>query len=372
MLEDEFYRSSTQYRHWSFTPAQLAEQRSITNSHAAGRVRAAFQRASAAKNNSDAAADEIDTLTVDEELKIIEWGSNNIIDLGERLNMPYSIVATAVQYLRRFYLMNSPMTYHPKTIQVCALFMATKACHASPEIGPFLEQADITEDEIKSPEFLLLQGNKFSLDVRHPFKGLDGGNIEIRAFIADGKILAGDKNAMQRVKDAVEKATAYLKREAQMTDAYFLFTPAQIWLAALQLADPDLTDAYLTAKFEQLLTAASNSTSSSSSTTPTPASITALRNKLTETVSKCAAMLRDYTSPDADKKERKELARIGRKLVKCQDPEKTDIVAVARAKRAEKREGSDSEREGEKKKRRLERERLERDGDVFGGSLRDV
>lgn len=366
MIEDDFYRSSTQYRHWSFTPDQLAKQRSVTNSYAAERVRVAFRRARGTDTaKDDDGADQIDTLTVDEELKIIEWGSANIAELGSRLGLPQPVIATGMQYLRRFYLMNSPMTYHPKAIQVCALFVATKACHYPPSIRQFMEQAEITEDEVKSPEFLLLQGNKFTLDVRHPFKGLDGGSIEIREFIAEGKMLAGQQNTESRVQAALETARQHLKREAQMTDVYFLFTPAQIWLAALQLADPELTASYLAAKFDSLITG-------SGSSTPTNVDLKSIQAKLAGTVQNCAEMMRAYKSPEADKKERKEIGRIGRKLAKCQDPEKTDIVAVARAKRAEKREGSDSERDGEKKKRKMERERLEKDGDVFGGELRNV
>lgn len=366
MLEDDFYRSSTQYRHWSFTPAQLAKQRSITNSHAADRVCVAFQRA---RGNDPArdedGADQVDTLTTDEEQKIIEWGSNNIIELGKRLNMSHPVVATGIQYLRRFYLMNSPMTYHPKAIQVCALWLAVKSCHVPPSTRQFMDQADITEDELKSPEFLLLQGNKFTLDVRHPFKGLDGGSIEIRELLADGKLLPSEKNADTRVTAAIDKATNYLRREAQLTDVYFLFTPAQIWLAALHLADAELTTAYLATKFDTLL--------ASDPPPPTPeADLRAIQAKLTVTVQKCAEVLASYKSPEQDKKERKEIGRIGRKLAKCQDPEKVDIVAVAKAKRAEKREGSESEREGEKKKRKTEREGLGSDGDVFGGSLKDV
>jgi cyclin H len=94
MIEDDFYRASTQYRHWSFTRAQLAEQRKTTNELAATRVRAAFQRAQATAGG-DAKADdedsddaEIDTLTAEEELKIIEWGSSMIVQMGELLRVP--------------------------------------------------------------------------------------------------------------------------------------------------------------------------------------------------------------------------------------------------------------------------------------------
>ena len=79
-----------------------------------------------------------------------------------------------------------------------------------------------------------------------------------------------------------------------------------------------------------------------------------------------------YRSPEDDKAQRREINRIGKKLIACQNPEKMDIVAVARAKAAEKREGSESEVEMKKKKRKLEREKAERDGDVFGPDLKSA
>jgi cyclin H len=81
---------------------------------------------------------------------------------------------------------------------------------------------------------------------------------------------------------------------------------------------------------------------------------------------------KSYRSPEDDKVQRKALNRISKKLIACQNPEKVDIVAVARAKAAEKREGSESEAEMKKKKRKLEREKLERDGDVFGPDLKSI
>jgi cyclin H len=77
-----------------------------------------------------------------------------------------------------------------------------------------------------------------------------------------------------------------------------------------------------------------------------------------------------YKGIEDDKAQRKEMNRIGRKLIACQNPEKADIVAVARAKAAEKREGSESDADLKIKKRKLEREKAERDGDVFGGDLK--
>ena len=106
MIEDDVYRASSQYRYWSYTKESLARIRQNTNDLASKRVRAAFQRVQAAKSNqngsssaesvngggrdavmADMDADvDIQTLTVDEELKIVEWGCSKIMDMGEAMN----------------------------------------------------------------------------------------------------------------------------------------------------------------------------------------------------------------------------------------------------------------------------------------------
>jgi cyclin H len=254
------------------------------------------------------------------------------------------------------------MTYHPKSIIACALFLATKAEHFHVSPTKFAEETNATEDDVKAPEFLVLQGIKFTLDVRHPFKGLDGWRIEVGEMIelGKGRFVEGEVGNEKRVKEAAGRARGVLEREAQMTDVYFFFSPAQICMASLRVVDEEILEAYLDVKFEDLVEREKGSQEE----------IAELKTKVLETVKRCAEMLSAYQSPE-DKIQKKELGRIGRKLAKCQDPEKLDIVAVARAKRAEKREGSESEREkeGEKKKRKMEREK---DGDVFGGELKDV
>ena len=267
--------------------------------------------------------------------------------------------STAIQYLRRFYLSNSPMTYHPKQIMMCALFLATKAEHWNISLHNFVVPLDTPEDEVKAPEFLLLQGLRFTLDVRHPMRGLEGGIGEILAMVQESSLAfkGQDKGALQkRVGKAADHAKNLLQTAAQMTDAYFLYTPSQIWLAALQVTDQDLVRVYVTKKLEYV-----------------GAEGIALREKLLKTLPACAELLSSYTSPDDDPAEKKEMRRIGKKLHLCQNPDKADIVAVTRAKAAEKREGADgSDAEKALKKRKTEREQLQKDGDVFGPALKSV
>ncbi|KIW51847.1 hypothetical protein PV05_10532 [Exophiala xenobiotica] len=372
MIEDDTYRASSQYRLWSYTRQTLAQIRQTTNNLASERVKAAFRRVQAAKStengslsdreNVDQAPVDVQTLTVDEELKIVEWGCSKIQDMGEAMNprIPSNVVATAIQYLRRFYLTNSPMTYNPKQIITCALYLATKADHFYISLSKFVaELEDLTEDDVKAPEFLLLQGLRFTLDVRHPMKGLAGGHIEMNVMAEEGRLgtISTSTGSTKRIGQAADLAKKLLATAAQMTDAYFLFTPSQIWLAAMMVADRELVEVYLQQKLSQL---------------PINDAATGWKEKLVSTISACAALLESYRSPEDDSTQRKEIRRIGKKLVICQNPEKTDIVAATRAKAAEKREGDGSDAEKALKKRKLERERLEGDGSVFGPDLRDI
>jgi cyclin H len=251
------------------------------------------------------------------------------------------------------------MTYHPKSILLCCLFLACKSDHFYLSLRRFIDGVDpdnesgVTEDDVKAPEFLLLQGLRFTLEVRHPMRALQGGVADMLRLLRSGDLSSSSEKDIGK---AADKVKLLLKRDAQMTDVYFLYTPSQIWLGALYAINPDLTRHYLDAKYHELSDNLSDEIS----------------EKITQTISSCAKILLDYRSPEDDKVQRKEMNRIGKKLIACQNPEKLDIVAVAKAKAAEKREGeSGSEAELKKlKKRKLERERMKRDEDVFGGDLK--
>ena len=104
MIEDDIYRSSTQYRFWSYTPEALASLRQSTNGLASERVRAAFGRIrygnkiqNGAESDSKPATEnpetqqppkDIETLNVEEELKVVHWGCSKIIETGKVMNPP--------------------------------------------------------------------------------------------------------------------------------------------------------------------------------------------------------------------------------------------------------------------------------------------
>jgi cyclin H len=113
LSEDDLYRTSTQFRHWSFTPQQLAAQRLKTNLQAGERVKANVarqraQRAQQAETDSigsgiengsgantplDRGGDvkEVDCLTADEEMVIVDEFCERATQLGAHCQFPTEV-----------------------------------------------------------------------------------------------------------------------------------------------------------------------------------------------------------------------------------------------------------------------------------------
>ena len=409
MTEDDIYRMSTQYRLWSFTRESLASLRSTTNASAADGVRAAIRNQHSARAASDTAiegndgnkayfATDVDCLTVEEEQKLVGFYCVKAMQFADFCEFPTNVKvskigsisslvdqvsdhngkATAVQYLKRFYLYNSPMTYHPKEMMAAALFLSTKTENHYTSLKSFASKLPTTPESVVAPEFLLTQGLRFTLDVRHPHRGLEGGFMELLG-LAQGKGQAGPgikKSSEQLQKEMIDlqpakegnkksrstddlvrriqvahgKAKEVGKSSALLTDAYFLYTPSQIWLSSLFLADEPLARFYLDTKI------------------PTPHE---LKPKLINTLKSCTELLRSSVSANPEEAEIKALKKIDKKLFKCRNPEKVDLVGINKAQKR------DSEGTGENglderivKKRKLEREKSEKEAeDIFGPPL---
>ncbi|KUJ20880.1 cyclin-like protein [Mollisia scopiformis] len=372
MSEDERYRTSTQYRLWSYTPQALLALRTTTNQIAADRVREAVRRIREARNISSADTSEaengrsasaaipegeVDCLTVEEELKLVAFYSRQTLQLGDHLKVPTDVKATAIQYMKRFYITNSLMTYHPTDILKTALFFATKTENHYFRLTKFADAIGKTKPEdVLASEFLLTQGLRFTFDVRHPFRALEGAIMELEAFAKGGVpplpgalIVEGTLADMEkRVKIAHGKAREYLKISAALTDVYFHYTPSQIMMAALMIADHELVQWYIGVKF--------------------PAADGVMLSKVLEVIEKCADMLKTVApNSEPSAAEKKELSALAKKLKKCRNPEKMDLVALQRAKR----EGDGEDEEKIVKKRKLERESSAREADdLFGPPIK--
>ncbi|KAF2112010.1 cyclin-like protein [Lophiotrema nucula] len=409
LTEDDLYRTSTQYKHWSFTPAQLADQRKTTNISASERVKQNVARKRAAKAfDTPTASDngsgvdtngantplrtvdrEVNCLTVAEEKKLVDTFCERALELGTFLNFPTEVTATGIQFLRRFYLFNSPMTYEPQTISRTAMFFANKVEGAHLTLEKYVASfPKATAEQVLAPEYLIVQGLRFQFQVRHPFHGLKGGHLEMMEMSRGNAepLPASEKTKEEiqeelfqlprkpngpaqdmtvkqlqgRMGNAYALASKILKGPAQLTDAYFLYTPSQIWLAAHLLADEPLTLFYLSTK---------------------QALDSPLLQKLLAVIRECAALLSshhsytsDQTSPAEkaarDKAEKEEVQKLIKKLKQCRDPDKIDLVKLNQAQKRDavkSEDGGSGLEESKAKRRKLGREKYEKEADEFFG-----
>jgi cyclin H len=109
MTEDEIYRSSSQYRLWSFTPEALKSLRDNTNAAAAARVKAAIKRKEARHDHNDGVAgtasnddadgsnmaqeaySAIECLTPYEEGKLVQYYCSACISMSDSFDFPVPI-----------------------------------------------------------------------------------------------------------------------------------------------------------------------------------------------------------------------------------------------------------------------------------------
>lgn len=111
MIEDDIYRTSSQYRLWSFTQDSLRSLRDTTNAVASDRVRAARRRmqpassAAATPNPSgsdtDSKRDEkpVECLTPDEEQDLVRYYCEQTLELGERYRPAIPTIVRVCRFL---------------------------------------------------------------------------------------------------------------------------------------------------------------------------------------------------------------------------------------------------------------------------------
>lgn len=376
LSEDDIYRTSTQYRLWSFSPAQLAAQRRKTHELALARARQYASQDGASNGGMP------ECLTEEEEMRLVQGYCDTVRKACDHLRWPIHVKATAVQYLRRFYLSNSCMTYPPREIYQTAMFLASKSEAIHVTVPKFAASIRGNPEAILAPEYKLMQALRFTLDVRQPFRGLKGAMMELLNMaeglmgsldgteqksgkeVQDGMLslkappegcrsqwkapsgTATPKNLKDRVMLAYEAAKDLCDGAASMTDAYFLYTPSQILHAALHLADEPLTSFFLDNKL--------------------PIS-SEVRPKIHSTIESCAAMLRFFGRDSIPAKEDRQT--LDQKLDRCRDPTTKDLI---KSHAAMKRNGAEEGKvdEEKSKRRKLEREKSSKEmDDLFGPSL---
>jgi cyclin H len=287
--------------------------------------------------------------------------------------------------MKRFYLFNSPMTYHPRDITRTCLFLATKTESYALSLDKFCNRFDPNPkrkpkpDDVLAAEFIVTQALRFTFDVKHPFQSLDGFMMEMHALAEGHPGVSMDRaksadelqqellSLPMKTGDASQKISSGLLRErievaydacrktlqniAVLTDVYFLYTPPQICFAAFQLADEVLMLFYFNLKFPNMPQAQET------------------RAKVLKVISQCAAHLKagPGPTPEGDREtKRNELVRMDKKLYKCLNPDKRNLAGLNKAQKRDQVADGKLE-ESIAKKRKLERETAQKESDEFWG-----
>ncbi|KAF3760339.1 cyclin-like protein [Cryphonectria parasitica EP155] len=350
--EDERYRQSTQFRLWSYSPAQLADLRAKTNSLARQNI---SERLSSMASSS--------FLSPAEEQHLLRFYTVETLRAAEFCQLPTEIRATAAIFLRRFFVTHSVMTYPPAKMLKTCVFFGAKAENVYPRVSTIANKfPNTTGEEILAGEFLLCQGIRFAFDVRHPFIALEGTIMQLRTF--------GDVDDA-RIKKAHSRAREILKFSPIVTDAYFHYTPSQIMLAALSIADHGLFERVMEATFTQRLPTESGTSTPSSGANakgagPHNSALVLgqmVKEKTLATVQACKEMLLQEPPERMTEywgtAEASNLVKpINKKLRRCRDPDRFDLIGLHK-KRLEFREKETASAKGA----------AEDDGAVFGGSI---
>ncbi|KAK4226416.1 cyclin-like protein [Podospora fimiseda] len=382
-MEDARYRESSQYRLWSFSPTQLADMREKTNAAARARIQERLlaypppPATASSSNNVSAPTSNANTpdpegggsgtpkqpslpefLTPAEESLIVNFNTSELLRAAELLELPIQIRATSAIYFKRFYVTNSVMTYPPQEMIMVALILGSKAEDQFPDMPRFTKTFNKTEEELLAGEFLLFQGLRFALQVRHPFRALRGAIMELMALgeFAEGHLL-----------DVERKVKGILGFSPLMTDAYFYYTPSQIMLAGLSLVDRGLAEKLIQKTFhfvgegegqqEEVAVIGSG-----------------IRDKVLGAVEACRDLLSKELPERREHWQSKgftktQIIPIRRKLKKCCDPERWNLVELQRRRRQQAIKQGDSDDDDDDQKVKMEDTANNDDGSVFGQPL---
>ncbi|KAL3945770.1 MAG: hypothetical protein SGBAC_000159 [Bacillariaceae sp.] len=289
-------KESSQLKSWSFTPESLELHRARANrvarkrlsdgveKTAAPRVECFVRDFDASKHPDDKEEGPLELkgnpfLNPEEEALLVSFYASKLPTLMgpqaqvSRLRRESKIPATAAMLLRRFFLSNSVMVFDPKAIMVASAFLASKVEDAMTDIryleeGTIRMNAPVTQAEILPAEINLLSGINFELLCFHPYKAVLAITEDLRTYLKSeqGKSLVQFSDGNQRPITGhdlkpMHDAAQLIVNDVIVSDIPLLYTPAQIGLAALVVANqeqqskPDVPQidllGYLAQRFEK-------------------------------------------------------------------------------------------------------------------------
>ncbi|KAG6842540.1 hypothetical protein C0991_000066 [Blastosporella zonata] len=228
------YESSTQFRNWRFSPEQLSDLRTSLNAAAVNVIRNTLE------GEKPGSSSVVSFLTADEELLLVKLYITKITQLCGHFRFPEEVEATAISYLKRFYLKNTVMDWHPKNVMLTALFLATKTTNNPLSLETYTTHIPRTApSDVLDLEFLVAQSLGFEFAIWHAHRALWGMILDIQNL----------PDSPPDTRSLYESALTHV-RASRLTDAELIYTPSQIALAALSLAAPGLASQWSSSKLQ--------------------------------------------------------------------------------------------------------------------------
>jgi len=229
------YEASTQHKHWRYSRAALDEQRASLNSAAVHVIRNAFEIDDPGSSNA------ISFLSPADEYLLVKLYISNVGQLCAHFHMPEVVEATACSYIRRFYLRNTVMDWHPKNVMLTAIFLASKTTNHPIPLEQYASHIpNTTPSDVLDLEFLVAQSLSFEFVVWHAHRALWGIYLDTQTL---------PDISFHTIHDAYIASVAHV-RASRLSDAELIYTPSQIALACFHIAAPVLAEQWAKAKGE--------------------------------------------------------------------------------------------------------------------------
>ncbi|TFK76959.1 cyclin-like protein [Pluteus cervinus] len=320
------YEASTQFKHWRHSPEGLSRVRQSQNEVAVAAIRNNLEA------NEPGSSADVAFLTADEEVLLVRLYIAKITPLCANFRFPEEVEATAMTYLKRFYLKNTVMDWHPKNVMLTAVFLAAKTTNNLISLEVYAKGIPGTmPHNVLDLEFLVAQSLGFEFAVWHAHRALWGIWLDLQNLPGGTLDSAAYDAAMSEI------------RASRLTDVELIYTPSQIALACLSLVSPALSQQW----------AASKLTPNGSETSLSLAAVQGVIGDIQKIIKANGAPPSVEAVRDVD-----------RRLRLCQNPEKIVGSKLYLAKQAE------AERKAEEKRnKKAESVRKTMEGDPFGSTL---
>lgn len=219
------FSQSTQKSKWLFKPQDLERTRATL-------LTSALQLAQQGPTQPDEAL----TLTADDERKLLTFYHRQTMDICNSFKFPHKVIATALIYLKRFYLAYSTVEYNPRDLMVTCIYLACKIEEHYIGAEELCRHAKVNPEMVLRRELTLLQGVKFDLICYAPYRAVTGFLEDIEECRKQGTADLDDslKHCSQENMHMLKHKVLGGVEALMCSDAPLMFPPGLLALAALR------------------------------------------------------------------------------------------------------------------------------------------